>query len=152
MRTMLFFDQPSGTVLNVKAILGNIGHCAHSACDHIIYGSKRGDFKNSVTAHWRRSHSDETVETVAKANLVKILSDTPVLSNEEAQNLVSSLPQLRRTTFSADVEMKEPPAEEKNDEQCEVEEDMEEDQENDVILTSLYQGHLLCRAIITRAN
>ena len=141
MRTMLFFDQPSGTVLNVKAILGNIGHCAHSACDHIIYGSKRGDFKNSVTAHWRRSHSDETVETVAKANLVKILSDTPIISNEEAQNLVSSLPQLKRTTFSADVEIKEPPAEEKNDEHSEVEEDMEEDRENDL---DVFDGPYQC--------
>ena len=91
MRTMLYFDQSSGTVLNVKALLNNIGHCAHPSCDHIIYGSKRGDFKNSVTAHWRRSHSDETVETVAKANLVKILSDIPLISNEEAVKLVSSL-------------------------------------------------------------
>ena len=65
----------------------------------------------AVTAHWRRSHSDETVETVAKANLVKILSDIPLISNEEAVKLVSSLPQLKGTAFSADVEMKESPAE-----------------------------------------
>ena len=136
MRKMLFFDQPSGTVLNVKAILGNIGHCAHPACDHIIYGSKRGDFKNSVTAHWRRSHSDETIETVAKANLIKILSDIPIISNEEAQRLVSSLPQLKGTLFSADVEMKESPAEEKNDD----EEDME-DQENDL---DVFDGPYQC--------
>ena len=73
----------------VKALLNNIGYCAHPDCGQIIYGSKRNDFKNSVTAHWRRSHSDEAVEHVG--NLVKILSDIPVISNDEAQKRVSSL-------------------------------------------------------------
>ena len=49
-RTLLYLDVSSFTILNVKVICNNVGYCSYSGCSHIMWGSRKADFPNSVRA------------------------------------------------------------------------------------------------------
>ena len=49
-RTLLYLDVSSFTILNVKVICNNVGYCSYSGCSHIMWGSRKADFHNSVRA------------------------------------------------------------------------------------------------------
>ena len=87
-RDLLFYDQSSASVLNVKVVLNNVGTCAHPGCEAVLYASKRGDFSNTVAGHWGRHHADEAA-TVSKANLVRVISEVPLLTQQEALRRVN---------------------------------------------------------------
>ena len=45
-RTLLYLDVSSFTILNVKVICNNVGYCSYSGCSHIMWGSRKADFPN----------------------------------------------------------------------------------------------------------
>ena len=88
-KTMLYYDQHSHSVLNLKVILNNVGVCNFEGCGAVLFSSRKTDFASNVNTHWRKVHP--TVD-IQETNMVNIISTIPQITADQAVSLVKRLP------------------------------------------------------------
>ena len=88
-KMMLYYDQHSHSVLNLKVILNNVGYCNSPGCDTVLFSSRKTDFAANVNTHWRKAHPEKDIKGT---NLVNIVCTVTEISQDQAVNLVKKLP------------------------------------------------------------
>ena len=88
-KSILFLDMTSFTIINVKIICNYVGYCNYLGCEQLIFASRIEYYQMHVLDHWNNSHSCPVDESY-DPNKCKAISikQVPDITEEEAVALV----------------------------------------------------------------